>query len=99
MCGVVGSERKIKRVWDTSQQAKYNVFSEKGTLFLCLLFSFIIGKDRKGMERKRGLLLTKHFRIDGGIKAQYLLQFGIEERVQSGECGGKNRLHGLLCGI
>ena len=60
MCGVVGSERKIKRVWDTSQQAKYNVFSEKGTLFLCLLFSFVIGKDRKGMERKRGLLLTKH---------------------------------------
>jgi hypothetical protein len=22
LCGVVGSERKIKRVWDTSQQAK-----------------------------------------------------------------------------
>lgn len=50
-------------------------------------------------QKYRCLLLTKHFSIDSGIKAQYLLQFGIEEGVQSGERCGKNRLHGLLCGI
>ena len=45
LCGVVGSERIFKRVWDTSQQAKSvrqaiaqtGRFTEKGTLFLCLL--------------------------------------------------------------
>ena len=48
--GVVGSERTFKRVWDTSQQAKSvrqaiaqtGRFTEKGTLFLCLLFLSII---------------------------------------------------------
>ena len=41
--GVVGSERTIKRVWDISQQANLSGkphtgrFTEKGTLFLCLL--------------------------------------------------------------
>lgn len=53
LSGVVGSERKIERGWDTSQQAKCRAFSEVGTHFLCLLFSFIFGKDGKGMERKR----------------------------------------------
>ena len=61
MSGVVGSEGKIKRVWDTSQQAILSGKPQsadgqnygKGTLFLCLLFSFIFGKDGKGMERKR----------------------------------------------
>ncbi|NBI64969.1 hypothetical protein D3Z38_18490, partial [Clostridiales bacterium] len=45
LCGVVGSERTFKRVWDSSQQAKSvrqaiaraGRFTEKGTLFLCLL--------------------------------------------------------------
>ena len=48
------------RVWDTSQQAiltasrraRTGKITEKGTLFPCLLFSFIFGKDGKGMERK-----------------------------------------------
>ena len=42
VCGVVGSERIFKRVWDSSQQAKSvrqaiartGRFTEKGTLFL-----------------------------------------------------------------
>ena len=48
LCGVVGSERIFKRVWETSQQAKSvrqaiertGRFTEKGTLFLCLLRMF-----------------------------------------------------------
>ena len=44
LCGVVGSERVFKRVWDSSQQAKSvrqaiartGRFTEKGTLFLWL---------------------------------------------------------------
>ena len=51
MRGVVGNERKIERVWDTSQQAKCNAFSEKGTLFLCLLRNLSHYKTRKGRER------------------------------------------------
>ncbi len=41
--GVVGSERTITRVWDISQQVNLSGkphtgrFTEKGTLFLCLL--------------------------------------------------------------
>ena len=46
LCGVVGSERVFKRVWDSSQQAKSvrqaiartGRFTEKGTLFLRLRF-------------------------------------------------------------
>ena len=49
LCSVVDSERKIKRVWETSQQAKIprcrqtenGRFYGKGTLFLCLLRNFI----------------------------------------------------------
>ncbi len=45
LCGVVGSERIFKRVWETSQQAKSvrqavartGRFTEMGTRFLCLL--------------------------------------------------------------
>ena len=47
MRGVVGNERKIERGWDTSQQAKCNAFSEKGTLFLC----FICGPERGAVQR------------------------------------------------
>ena len=54
LCGVVGSERLFKRVWDSSQQAKSvpqaiartDGFMEKGTLFLCLLFLSIILDNR-----------------------------------------------------
>ncbi len=49
--GVVGSERTIKRVWDISQQANLSGkpqrgrFTEKDTLFLCLLrLSIILDK-------------------------------------------------------
>ena len=50
LCGVVGSERTYQRVWDSSQQAKsvrqaigrVGRFTEKGTLFLCLLRNFSI---------------------------------------------------------
>lgn len=54
LCGVVGSERIFKRVWETSQQAKSvrqavartGRFTEMGTRFLCLLFlSRIIDKN------------------------------------------------------
>ena len=63
LCSVVDSERKIKRVWETSQQAKIarcrqtenGRFYGKGTLFLCLLRNFIFEKDGKGMERKRNI--------------------------------------------
>lgn len=45
------------RVWDTSQQAKCDAadghFTGTAIRSLCLLFSFIFGKDGKGMERKR----------------------------------------------
>ena len=45
LCGVVGSEKTFKRVWDSSQQAKsvrqaiaqMGRFTEMGTRFLCLL--------------------------------------------------------------
>ena len=61
LCGVVGSERIFKRVWDTSQQAKSvrqaiaraGRFTEKGTLFLCLLRNLSLskyGKEGKRME-------------------------------------------------
>ena len=59
LCGVVCSERKTKRVWETSQQAKCSggrrAFYGKGTPFLCLLRNFIFEKDGKGMERKRNI--------------------------------------------
>ena len=50
LCGVVGSERNYQRVWDSSQQAKSvrqamertGRFTEKGTLFLCLLRKFFL---------------------------------------------------------
>ncbi len=59
LCGVVGSERVFKRVWDTSQQAKSvrqaiartGRFTEKGTLFLCLLRNLSFSKY--GKEGKR----------------------------------------------
>ena len=45
------------RVWDTSQQANAPAavghFTRTAIRSLCLLFSFIFGKDGKGMERKR----------------------------------------------
>ena len=63
LCGVVGSERTFKRVEDTSQQAKSvrqaiartGRFTEKGTLFLCLLrdLSYLLtkkGRERNGIE-------------------------------------------------
>ena len=61
LCGVVGSERIFKRVWDTSQQAesvrkpqaKTDGFTEKGTLFLCLLRNLSLrkyGKEGKRMD-------------------------------------------------
>lgn len=57
MRGVVGNERKIERVWDTSQQAKCNAFSGKGYSFpyaCCETYHITKqGKDGKGMERKR----------------------------------------------
>ena len=51
--GVVSSERKIKRVWETSQQAKIarcrqtenGRFYGKGTPFLCLLRNFQSAKS------------------------------------------------------
>lgn len=58
-CGVVGSERIYQRVWDSSQQAKSvrqaiaraGRFTEKGTLFLCLLRNLSLSKY--GKEGKR----------------------------------------------
>ena len=55
LCGVVGSERVFKRVWDSSQQAKSvrqaiartGRFTEKGTLFLCLLRNLSLRKYGK----------------------------------------------------
>ena len=66
LSGVVGSERKIERVWETSQQAKIarcrqtenGRFYGKGTPFLCLLRNFSsikLRKDGKGMEKKRDI--------------------------------------------
>ena len=59
LCGVVGSERVFKRVWETSQQAKSvrqaiaqtGRFTEMGTRFLCLLRNLSLSKY--GKEGKR----------------------------------------------
>ena len=59
LCGVVGSERVFKRVWDSSQQAKSvrqaiartGRFTEMGTRFLCLLRNLSLSKH--GKEGKR----------------------------------------------
>ena len=59
LCGVVGSERVFKRVWDSSQQAKSvrqaiartGRFTEMGTRFLCLLRNLSFSKY--GKEGKR----------------------------------------------
>lgn len=59
LCGVVGSERKFQRVWDSSQQAKSvrqaiaqtGRFTEMGTLFLCLLRNLSLSKYRKEGKR------------------------------------------------
>ena len=59
LCGVVGSERVFKRVWETSQQAKSvrqavartGRFTEMGTRFLCLLRNLSFSKY--GKEGKR----------------------------------------------
>lgn len=64
LCGIVGSERKIKRAWETRQQAKCSAFSKNSTLFLCLLRSLSYYKVKKRRERKReiahdNLLLEK----------------------------------------
>ena len=40
MCGVVGNERKIKRVWDTSQQAIFNRYAARQTVKLRKGYSF-----------------------------------------------------------
>ncbi len=88
--GVVGSERTFKRVWDTSQQAKSvrqaiaqtGRFTEKGTLFLCLLrLSIILDKNSypdfliiptiSGKADNYGLLLKKG-RDNFFIKGRYL---------------------------
>ena len=61
LCGVVGSERIFKRVWETSQQAKSvrqavartGRFTEMGTRFLCLLRNLSLrkyGKEGKRMD-------------------------------------------------
>ena len=64
LCGVVGSERVFKRVWDSSQQAKSvqqaiartGRFTEMGTRFLCLLRNLSFnkyGKEGKRMDWER----------------------------------------------
>ena len=104
LCGVVGNERTFKRVWDSSQQAKSVLqaiarmgrFTEKGTLFLCLLRNLSLRKYGKEGKRMDWELEIK----DGG----YLPEKGkpTEETVcykiggtyyeVSTSCGGSERL-------
>ena len=82
LCGVVGSERIFKRVWETSQQAKSirqvvartDRFTEMGTRFLCLLRNLSLrkyGKEGKRMdwelEIKDGGFSNPVFFIDDGV--------------------------------
>ena len=104
LCGVVGSERIFKRVWETSQQAKSvrqaiaqaGRFTEKVTFFLCLLRKLSLRKYGKEGKRMDWELEIK----DGG----YLPEKGkpTEETVcykiggtyyeVSTSCGGSERL-------
>lgn len=82
--GVAGSERTIKRVWDISQQANLSGkpqrgrFTEKDTLFLCLLRNLFfpvkgrVVRETKKKERKEGmgkgvLLIALDFPILGKL--------------------------------
>jgi hypothetical protein len=51
LCGVVGSERDFRGFGTLPNKQNATHFTEKGTLFLCLLRNLSYYKTRKGRER------------------------------------------------
>lgn len=79
MYGVVDNKRKINKVRDTSQQTKYNIFSEKVTLFLYLHLEN--WELKTAVSRRKKLIRyikTVTFKISGTIYEVYTICDGSE---------------------
>jgi len=108
--GVVGSERTFKRVWDTSQQAKSvrqaiaqtGRFTEKGTLFLCLLRNLSFskcGKEGKRMDWELEIKDSGYLPKKGKPTEETVCyKIGGTYYEVSTSCGGSERLRCRRCG-
>ncbi len=104
LCGVVGSERVFKRVWDTSQQAESvrqaiaqtGRFSEKGTRFLCLLRNLSLskyGKEGKRMDWELEIKDSGYLPEKGKLTEETVYyKIGGTYYEVSTSCGGSERL-------